>query len=91
MYQETQYVLLCFYASMFECHDKDINPVSITAKTDENDMAQVFVDMRKEYTEFIYDTYEINPLEIYTYKDKIAFNNARVCHVCESMQRCGND
>ena len=52
--------------------------------SEEDDVAQIFVEMLERYVKDIYQKYEANPAKmIFTAEDKIAYENAKHCHICE--------
>ena len=52
--------------------------------TSEDDVAKIFVEMLERYVKYIYKKYVANPAKmIFTAEDKIAYENAKHCHICE--------
>ncbi|XP_065660200.1 uncharacterized protein LOC136084050 [Hydra vulgaris] len=76
----------CYY---IKCFDESVykgKPVTFTANSEEDDVAQIFVDRLEADIRKIYNTYLKFPKKmIFTPENKENFYNAKVCHVCEEL------
>lgn len=73
----------CYYIKCFD--DSVYSPTlrSFTAKSDDDDVAQIFVDALEEDMKQIYKKFKFPKKMIFTEDDEKGFNNATICHICE--------
>lgn len=73
------YKIKCFDDNIYKC-----DPVTFTAKREDDDVAQIFFDSLKRHIKEIYNQFKFpKKMTIFTDSDKKDFENATVCHICE--------
>jgi len=73
---------LCYY---IKCFDDDVykqEPVSFTAESEDDDVAQIFVDKLEENIKQIYNKFKFPKKMKFTKRDKARFNAADDCYIC---------
>ena len=80
----------CYY---IKCFDDDVysqEPVSFTAKSEDDSVAQIFVDMLEENVRRIYnECLQVPRRMMFTDDDRKKYTEAITCHICE--KELGND
>ena len=67
------------------CFDKRLNPkpVLFRAKSGEEDIGAIFLEMLEEDIKRIYKKFEFSKKMIFTFKDKGDFEKAKICWICQ--------
>ena len=81
-YQKHKPSSFCYYIKCFDDKVYSKDPVTYTAKSDDEDVAQKFVDMLEEDIKDIYDEFKRPKKMIYGEHEKIEFENADKCWIC---------
>ena len=86
-YQKHTPSSFCYYIKCFDDEVYCKKPVTYTAKYEEEDIGQVFVNMLEEEVKNIYHVVKerVNKFKrnmIFTENDKKTFESATVCHIC---------
>ncbi|XP_048582217.1 uncharacterized protein LOC125561810 [Nematostella vectensis] len=74
------------FCYLIKCFDGDISPselVRYTAESPDEDIPQLFVESLESDIKKIYDKFRFPKKVKMTPKDKIAYNDATHCHICE--------
>ena len=72
----------CYY---IKCFDDDVysqDPVTFTAESEDDDVAQIFITKLEENIKQIYNQFKFVKKMIYTDEDKTNFDLAQTCHIC---------
>jgi hypothetical protein len=88
-YQKHTPSSFCYY---IKCFDDDIysqDTVKFTAKSENDDVAKIFVDMLTQDIKKIYEQFKKRKDMIFTEADEKIYREATVCHICE--QELGDD
>jgi len=88
-YQKHTPSSFCYY---IKCFDDDIysqEPITFTVENENDDVAQIFVDMLEEDIKRIYRRFKFSKEMVFTKKDKKEYIKAKTCHICE--KELGND
>ena len=73
----------CYYIKCFNDEVYSQEPVSFTAENENDDVAQIFVDMLEQDIRQIYNQFQLPKRMIFTEADKKKFTAATKCHICE--------
>ena len=80
-YQKHEPSGFCFYVKGIV--DKNISPVTYTKKTENEDIAKVFVEKLTEVTKGIYHDFYLRPKPLrLTKAEQKSFEEAKTCHIC---------
>ncbi|XP_065678958.1 uncharacterized protein LOC136093691 [Hydra vulgaris] len=83
-YQKHTPSSFCYYIKCFNESVYQSKLVTFTASSENEDVAQKFIDMLEEDIKKIYNNYLKFPKNmILTSKNKEQFDNAKICHICE--------
>src|SRR5678816_3643566 len=82
-YQKHTPSSFCYYIKCFDDGVYSQAPVMYTAETEDDDVAQVFVDTLIENIKDIYKRFKFPKRMIFGKKDKELDDSASVCHICE--------
>ena len=69
-----------------KCFDDKVykqEPISFTAQSEDDDVAQIFVDMLEENVKRIREQFQLPKRMIFTKADKKKYTEATTCHSCE--------
>ena len=72
------YRIKCFDDSLYKQE-----PVTFTARSEDDDVAQIFVNDLEQNIKDIYQRFKIPEKMIFTESDKELYNSATLCHICE--------
>ena len=81
-YQKHKPSSFCYYIKCFDDKVYSQKPVTYTAKSEHEDVAQKFVNMLEEDIRDIYDKFKRPKKMIYGKHEKIEFENATKCWIC---------
>ena len=81
-YQKHKPSSFCYYIKCFDDKVYSKDPVTYTAKSDDEDIAQEFVDMLEEDIQDIYVKFKEPKKMIYGKHEKIEFKKAKKCWMC---------
>ena len=82
-YQKHSPSSFCYYVKCFDDKMYSQEPVTFSAQSENNDVAQIFVDKLKEDIRRIYKLFQLPKRMIFTAADKKKFIEATTCHICE--------
>jgi len=86
-YQKHTPSSFCYYIKCFDDAVYNREPVSFTAESENDDVAQIFVDMLEQDIRRIYKRFRRPKKMIFTEADEKKFTAATTCHICEKMLR----
>ena len=75
----------CYYVKCFDDHLYKQNPVLYTKKSEDDDVAQKFVDSIEKTIKDIYQKFKFPKKINMTDKDKENFKQAQICHICDKL------
>jgi len=74
----------CYYIKCFEDDLYSQEPVAFTADSEDDDIAQIFVNKLEDSVKQIYKQFFKFPNKmVFTETDKIKYNDATTCHICD--------
>jgi len=73
----------CYHIKCFDDAVYKQSPVTFTAESKDDDVAQIFVDTLEKNIKEIYQQFKFPKKMIFTKDDEIKFNAATTCHICE--------
>ena len=80
-YQKHEPSGFCFYVKGIV--DKKIKPIIYTKKSEDEDIAKVFVEKLTEVTKGIYNDFYLRPKPLHlTRAEQKSFEEAKICHIC---------
>ena len=81
-YQKHTPSSFCYYIKCFDENVYKRKPVTFTATSETDDVAQIFVERLEEDIKEIYEMIKFRKKMIMTSEDRDDFNAATVCHIC---------
>ena len=82
-YQKHTPSSFCYYIKSFDDNIFTQPPVSFTAKSPDDDVAQIFFNTLEKNIIDIYNKFKFSKQMIFTESDKQTFDEATVCHICD--------
>ena len=82
-YQKHMPSSFCYYIKCFDDKVYSQKPKSFTAESEDDDVAQIFVDMLEKNIRRIYRKFKRPRRMIFTEADNRMFTEATKCHICE--------
>ena len=82
-YQKHTPSSFCYYIKCFDDKVYSQEPISFTAQSEDDDVAQIFVDMLEENVKRIHEQFQLPKRIIFTKADKKKYTEATACHICE--------
>jgi hypothetical protein len=73
----------CYHIKCFDDEIYSQEPVTFTAESEDDDVAQIFFDTLENNIKEIYNKFKFPKRMIFTADDKKKFEDATVCHICE--------
>ena len=82
-YQKHTPSSFCYYVKCFDDNVYSQKPVAYTAKSDDEDVAQIFVDKLEETVKEIYQKFDKPVKMIFGKEEKIEYEKATRCWICQ--------
>ena len=82
-YQKHTPSSFCYYIKCFDDTIYSQKPVTYTAKTEDEDVSQIFVDMLEADVKSIYQRFETSKNMVFGKKEKDKFDSATECWICQ--------
>src|SRR5271156_816226 len=82
-YQKHTPSSFCYYVKCFDDAVYSQEPVVFTAKSENDDVAQIFVDTLEENIKQIYKQFKFKEKMIFTEVDAEMYSDANTCHICD--------
>src|SRR5271157_3498339 len=90
-YQKHTPSSFCYFVKCFDDSVYTQQPVVFTAKSENDDVAQIFVDTLQDNIKQIYNQFKFPKKMIFTKVDAEKYSNATTCHICECEFSEGDD
>ena len=89
-YQKHTPSSFCYYVKCFDDTIYSQEPVVFTAESEDDDVAQIFVDRLEENIKQIYKQFKFSKKMIFTKADAKVYTDATTCHICGGEFSEGN-